>query len=399
MARTATARRRITSFSCCSPSGAAGCNIGSSCSRPCGEPHPICKRAPSTCMCSASGRNSAWPEASSKRGAAWFISGRRSGLAGRRAPEADRAIVTRLLHRPASFGARTAHRLPSCGSSLPLWRMAVRHLIVLLAASALVSCGGESGKAKDTAAAASPAATSVKADLTGAGATFPAIIYGKWFDEYATKTGVKINYQSLGSGAGVKQILERTVDFGASDAPMTDDELAKAKGGKVLHFPTVMGADVVVYNLPGSPKLKFTADVIADIFLGKITKWNDPRLVAINQGTTLPQTDILVVHRSDGSGTTYIWTDYLTMVNAAWAKAVGRGKDVQWPVGLGAKGNEGVAGQVKQTPGSIGYVELSYARQNRLAYGSVRNQAGAFVEPSIESVTAAAGGGAQGVAP
>ncbi len=227
--------------------------------------------------------------------------------------------------------------------------------------------------------------------LTGAGATFPYPIYSKWFSDYAAQTHVEINYQSIGSGGGVRQISDMTVDFGASDGPMSDAEIAKVKGGPILHIPTVLGADVLTYNLPGiTQSLRFSPEAIAGIFLGKITKWNDPQLVALNPGVKLPDQDILVVHRSDGSGTTYIWTDYLSSVSPEWAKGPGKGKDVQWPVGLGGKGNEGVAGQVKQTPYAIGYVELAYARQNKLPYASVKNAAGKFVEPSIESVTAAA---------
>ncbi len=229
--------------------------------------------------------------------------------------------------------------------------------------------------------------------LTGAGATFPYPIYSKWFSDYAAQTHVEINYQSIGSGGGVRQISDMTVDFGASDGPMSDAEIAKVKGGPILHIPTVLGADVLTYNLPGlTQSLRFSPEAIAGIFLGKITKWNDPQLVALNPGVKLPDQDILVVHRSDGSGTTYIWTDYLSSVSPEWAKGPGKGKDVQWPVGLGGKGNEGVAGQVKQTPYAIGYVELAYARQNKLPYASVKNAAGKFVEPSIESVTAAAAG-------
>ena len=245
-------------------------------------------------------------------------------------------------------------------------------------------------------ASAGVGASAQSVDLTGAGATFPYPIYSKWFSEYASKTGVKINYQSIGSGGGIRQLSEQTVDFGASDAPMNDGELAKAKGGAVLHFPMVLGADVVTYNIPGvTTSLNLTGDLIADIFLGKITKWNDPRLVALNRGVKLPNMDILVVHRTDGSGTTYIFTDYLSSVSLAWKSGPGKGKEVQWPVGLGGKGNEGVAGQVKQTPGAIGYVELAYARQNRLPYARVKNAAGQFVEPTIESVTKAAQGAAE----
>jgi phosphate transport system substrate-binding protein len=235
-------------------------------------------------------------------------------------------------------------------------------------------------------------------ELTGAGATFPYPMYSKWFIDYAAATKIRINYQSIGSGGGVRQISEQTVDFGASDGPMSDDELAKAKGGPLLHIPTVMGADVVVYNLPGlKATLKLSGDVIADIFLGKITKWNDPRIVALNAGQTMPKQDILVVHRSDGSGTTYIWTDYLSAVSPAWAAGPGKGKDVKWPVGLGGKGNEGVAGQVKQLAGSIGYVELIYARQNKIPYASIRNASGTFVDATIASITEAAAGVAKGL--
>ena len=230
-------------------------------------------------------------------------------------------------------------------------------------------------------------------DLNGAGATFPYPIYSKWFADYATKTGVKINYQSIGSGGGIRQLSEQTVDFGASDSPMSDQELANAKGGPVMHFPTVMGAVVITYNVPGVSKpLNLTGDVIADIFDGKITKWNDARIVAQNRGVTLPNSDILVVHRSDGSGTTYIFSDYLSAVSPSWSSTLGKAKEIKWPVGLGGKGNEGVAGQVKQTPGAIGYVELAYAKQNKLPYANVKNAAGRYVTPTIGSVTAAASG-------
>jgi phosphate transport system substrate-binding protein len=226
--------------------------------------------------------------------------------------------------------------------------------------------------------------------INGAGATFPYPMYSKWFDAY-TKVDpeVRFNYQSIGSGGGVKQIISRTVDFGATDGPMTDAQLTHAPGA-LLHIPTVLGADVATYNLPGNPKLKFTPDVLAGIFLGQITQWNDPRLAAVNPGVSLPSTPIVVVHRSDGSGTTYIWVDYLSKVSPEWQQRVGRGTSVNWPVGLGGKGNEGVAGQVKNTPGALGYVELAYAVQNKLPVGLVRNAAGKFVEPTIESTTAAA---------
>jgi phosphate transport system substrate-binding protein len=241
-------------------------------------------------------------------------------------------------------------------------------------------------------AAASP---SLAQDLTGAGATFPYPIYSKWFSDYAAKTNVRINYQSIGSGGGIRQLSEQTVDFGATDAPMSDAELAKAKGGPVLHVPTVLGAVVVTYNVPGLTKaLRLDGATLADIFLGKITRWNDARIAALNGGAKLPATDILVVHRSDGSGTSYVFTDYLAAVSPDWAAKPGKGKEVQWPVGLGGKGNEGVAGQVKQLPGSIGYVELAYAKQNKLAYADIRNAKGQFVTPTIAAVTAAAAGAA-----
>ncbi len=234
---------------------------------------------------------------------------------------------------------------------------------------------------------------SAAAQLTGAGATFPYPIYNKWFSDYAAKTKVEINYQSIGSGGGIKQIQEQTVDFGATDGPMSESEMSKAKGGPIMHFPTVLGADVIIYNVPGITKsLKLTGPTIADIFLGKITKWNDTRIATLNPGQNLPNTDILVVHRSDGSGTTYVFTDYLATISPEWEKTVGRAKEVKWPTGLGAKGNEGVSGQVKQTPGSIGYTELAYARQNSLAFAHVQNSSGNFVEPTIASITAAAAG-------
>jgi len=231
------------------------------------------------------------------------------------------------------------------------------------------------------------------ADLTGAGATFPYPIYSKWFADYAAKTGVKINYQSIGSGGGIRQLSEQTVDFGASDGPMSDEEMGKAKGGAILHIPTVMGAVVMTYNIPGlTQPLKLSSEAIADIFLGKIYKWNAKPIASLNPGVTLPSKDILVVHRSDGSGTTYIFSDFLSSVNGDWKAGPGKGKELQWPVGLGGKGNEGVAGQVKQTPYSIGYVELAYAKQNKLPYALVRNPSGKFIEPTIASVTAAAAG-------
>lgn len=230
--------------------------------------------------------------------------------------------------------------------------------------------------------------------LNGAGATFPYVIYSKWFDEYQKKTGVQFNYQSIGSGGGIKQVIEGTVDFGATDGPMKDEQLAEAKtkqGTDVLHIPTVMGAVVATYNVSeiGSG-LKLSPDVLADIFLGKITKWNDGKIAADNKGKNLPDKAIVVVHRSDGSGTTYIFVDYLSKVSEEWKSKIGVGTSVNWPVGLGGKGNEGVAGQVKQIDGSIGYVELAYAIKNNLPYASMKNKAGNFVTPSLESVTAAA---------
>ena len=227
--------------------------------------------------------------------------------------------------------------------------------------------------------------------INGAGATFPFPIYSKWFDEYAKiDPSVRFNYQSIGSGGGQKQILAQTVDFGASDGPMSDDNLAKAPG-KILHIPTVAGADVLTYNLPGNPKLKFDGPAIVDIFMGKITKWNDPKIQSQNQEVKLPDSDIVVVHRSDGSGTTYIWVDYLSSISPQWEKEVGRNTSVKWPAGLGAKGNEGVAGQVKQLSGTVGYIELAYAKQNHLTYAAVKNAAGNYVLPSIESITEALG--------
>jgi phosphate transport system substrate-binding protein len=227
--------------------------------------------------------------------------------------------------------------------------------------------------------------------LNGAGATFPNPIYSKWFSEYhKLHPDIEINYQSIGSGGGIRQVIAGTVDFGASDGPMTDDQLKEAKM-KILHFPTVLGADVPAYNIPGvNAELKFTPDALAGIFLGKITKWNDKALTGPNPGVSLPDRDIIVVHRSDGSGTTYIWTDYLSKVSPEWQSQAGKGTSVKWPVGLGGKGNEGVAGSIRQLQGSIGYVELIYAVQNNISYGSVKNAAGNFVKASLESVTAAA---------
>jgi phosphate transport system substrate-binding protein len=225
--------------------------------------------------------------------------------------------------------------------------------------------------------------------INGAGATFPYPIYSKWFDEYVkVDPSVRFNYQSIGSGGGQKQILAQTVDFGASDGPMSDENLSKAPG-KILHIPTVAGAVVLTYNLAGNPSLKLDGDTIAGIFLGQIKKWNDPKLAALNSGAKLPDQDIVVVHRSDGSGTTFIFTDYLSKVSSEWKQKAGNNTSVNWPTGIGGKGNEGVSGQVKQTPGAIGYVELIYAIQNKMPYAEVKNSTGQFVKPTIDSVTAA----------
>jgi phosphate transport system substrate-binding protein len=233
-------------------------------------------------------------------------------------------------------------------------------------------------------------------NINAAGATFPYPIYSKWFDEYhKLHPNVQINYQSIGSGGGIRQLLDKTVDFGASDGPMTDEQLQQA-GFKVLHFPTVLGAAVPSYNIPGvTGELKFTPEAIAGIFLGKVTKWNDPAIAGANPGVKLPADDIVVIHRSDGSGTTYIWTDYLSKVSTEWQSKVGKNTSVNWPVGLGGKGNEGVAGLLKQTPDSIGYVELIYAIQNSLPYGTVKNSSGEFIKASLAGVSAAAAGAAK----
>jgi phosphate transport system substrate-binding protein len=238
--------------------------------------------------------------------------------------------------------------------------------------------------------------------INGAGATFPYPMYSKWFDEYHKKNGnLQINYQSIGSGGGIKQVTEGTVDFGASDGPMNDDQLKAYQdkhGFPILHFPTVLGADVPSYNIPGvTAELNFTPDAIAGIFLGKVTKWNDPAIAGANKGVNLPANDIVVVHRSDGSGTTYIWTDYLSKVSEEWKNKVGKGTSVKWPVGLGGKGNEGVAGLIKQTPNSFGYIELIYAIQTNMAYGRVKNSSGAFIKADLAGVTAAAAAAAKSI--
>jgi len=247
---------------------------------------------------------------------------------------------------------------------------------VLAAAAVVVAISSGSGAAQTI-------------TLNGAGATFPFPLYSKWSQVYAAERGVQINYQSIGSGGGIRQFIARTVDFGASDGPMTDEQIAQA-GGRVLHIPMVAGAVVPVYNLPGVGQgLNFTPEVLSGIFLGKIAKWNDPRLVQANPRAKLPAADIVVVHRSDGSGTTAIWVNYLSRVSPEWKSRVGEGTSVSWPTGLGGRGNEGVAGLVRQTPNSLGYVELAYALVNRMTFGNVRNQAGQFIRPSLSSTTKA----------
>ncbi|PYO94867.1 MAG: phosphate ABC transporter substrate-binding protein PstS [Gemmatimonadetes bacterium] len=245
---------------------------------------------------------------------------------------------------------------------------------------------------------ATPLAAQIQ--LNGAGATFPNIIYSDWMLTYnQSHPDVKLNYQSIGSGGGIRQFSDGTVDFGGTDAPMSDSAIAAIQGN-VLHIPTVMGAVVVAYNLQGlSQPVKFTADVLADIFLGKITKWNDPRLVSINADVTLPATDIVVVHRADGSGTSFVFTDYLSKVSSEWQQKVGKGTSVNWPVGLGGRGNEGVSATVSQTPGAIGYVELAYAQKNNIPFGTMRNSAGNWITPSLEAVTAAAAGAMKDMGP
>ena len=251
----------------------------------------------------------------------------------------------------------------------------------------VVTCGGSSS-APPVGQGQQPAARS--GQINGAGATFPAPLYSKWFAEYGkVKPGVRINYQSQGSGAGIRQLTNRTVFFGATDSPMTDEQL-RAAPGKVLHLPTVLGAVVPAYNVDGVGELKFTGPLLAEIFLGKVVKWNDPAIAKVNPGVALPALDITVAHRSDGSGTTFIFADYLSKVSPEWKKTVGADTSLKWPVGVGGKGNEGVTGFIKQTPGSIGYIELVYALQNKATYGAVQNARGEFVEASVTSVTAAA---------
>lgn len=276
---------------------------------------------------------------------------------------------------------------------MPNWKrlLAVGVLGVALLAA---GCGGtQAPAAQNEPTTPQQPSTPQTIELHGAGASFPNPLYQKWFYRYHEEhPNVQISYQSIGSGGGQKAILEKTVDFAGSDAPMKDEQLASAPG-KILHIPTVMGAVVITYNLPDvTQPLKMTPEVVADIFLGKIKKWNDPKLVDLNPDANLPNMDISVVHRSDGSGTTNIFTDYLSKVSPEWKEKVGMGTAVEWPVGVGAKGNEGVSGQVKQTPGAIGYVELAYAIQNKLPTVLLKNQAGEFVEASIDGVVKAAAG-------
>jgi len=233
------------------------------------------------------------------------------------------------------------------------------------------------------------AQTNAQTLINGAGSTFDYPAFTKWFEAYGKDhSDVRFNYQSIGSGGGQQQLLKETVDFGASDAPMTDEMMAKAPG-KILHLPVVVGGEAIAYNLPGNPKLKLDADTLAGIYLGQITKWNDPKIAALNPDVTLPDLPIVVVHRSDGSGTTFIFADYLCNVSPVWADSVGKGTSVKWPVGLGGKGNEGVSGQISQLPGAIGYVELAYAQQNKMTYAEMKNAAGNFLYPTLETVSAA----------
>jgi len=271
------------------------------------------------------------------------------------------------------------------------WYFGAPGLVLSLAGCAGNTASTENGAATGAASAPKGAASAGGAtSLSGAGATFPAPLYSKWFDTYKESAGVQINYQAIGSGAGIKQLSAKTVDFGASDAPLSAKDKVPAP---VATIPTVGGAVVLAYNLPGAPpNLKMDGSVVADIFLGKITKWNDPAIAALNPGVTLPGNSIVVAHRSDGSGTTNIFTNYLAAVSPTWKTKVGAGKSVDWPTGIGGKGNDGVAAGIKQAPGGFGYVELAYAKQNKLPYASVKNQAGQFVSPDAAGVTAAAEG-------
>jgi len=260
--------------------------------------------------------------------------------------------------------------------------------VVLLASALLISCS-KSEQANNGSSGASQGAS---VQINGAGSTFVNPIMSKWTAEYAeAHPDVHVNYTAIGSGAGIQQVTQGTIDFGATDGPMTDEQIAGSKVGKILHIPVIMGATVAAYNLPGySGELKLTGQALADIFLGKITSWSDPAIVKSNPGAHLPSTNIVVVHRSDGSGTTFIWTDYLSKVSPEWRSKVGNNTSVSWPAGIGAKGNDGVAGTVRQTPGALGYVEMTYADQNNIPYASIRNAAGQFIRPTPEGVTAAA---------
>jgi phosphate transport system substrate-binding protein len=276
-------------------------------------------------------------------------------------------------------------------------KISMRSLALALTAAIVAACGGGNTQPV-TANGSSATGPSQTLQINGAGATFPYPIYSKWFSEYNTlHPNIRINYQSIGSGGGIQQVTNQTVFFGATDGPMTDEQL-KTASGAILHFPMVLGAVVPVYNIPGvAEELKFTGSVLADIYLGKIKKWNDPAIAKLNPGVKLPATDVTVVHRSDGSGTTYIFVDYLSKVSSDFKSQVGVATSVKWPTGVGGKGNEGVSGLVTQTPGSIGYVELIYALQNRISFGSVQNAAGEFVKASVDAVTKAAAGAAPNI--
>jgi phosphate transport system substrate-binding protein len=271
----------------------------------------------------------------------------------------------------------------------------VRAAGALIAVTTLLACGGNQTPPAGQASPALPGQGGSSDQINGAGATFPNPIYSKWFSEYAkSHPDVRINYQSIGSGGGIRQLTAQTVFFGATDGPMSDEQI-KSAPGPIVHLPTALGAVVPVYNIPGfSGDLKFSGPLLADIYLGKVKKWNDAAIAKENPGAKLPATEIAVAHRSDGSGTTYIFVDFLSKVSPEFKEKVGVSTSVNWPVGVGGKGNEGVAGVVKQTPGSIGYVELIYALQNSIPYGAVKNRAGTYLKASLESVTAAAAGSA-----
>lgn len=300
-----------------------------------------------------------------------------------------RLALPRACHNAVTaLTSVTSHVAPRELSRMNLAKNArIRAVVLLSAASFIVACG-QTDQASGGAAASKSSAPTV--DLTGAGATFPYPLYSRWFNDYAQRSNVRINYQSIGSGGGIRQVLAHTVDFGATDVPMSEEELAAANG-VVEHIPTALGAVALTYNLPELKRpLRLSAETIANIFLGHITRWNDRRLVALNPEVELPARDILVVHRADGSGTSYILSDYLASVNAEWAMGPGRGKDVRWATGIGGKGNEGVAGQVKAMEGAFGYIEVVYARQNLLPVAHVQNKAGNFVSPQAHEISAAA---------